>query len=91
MPADIKREMLEIATGTKIAFMTDFWRSPTSEIFMMMNMHWIMWDGRLKTRILGTMHFSEKHTAANISDRLLNARIDFGVWPKDAEGRIPRK
>ena len=56
---------------------------------MTMSMHWITWDWRLKTRILGTMHFPEKHTAANISDRLLNARIDFGVWPKDAEGRIP--
>ena len=55
---------------------------------MMMSIHWITWDWRLKTRILGTMHFPEKHTTVNISDRLLNARIDFGVWPKDAEGRI---
>ena len=36
------------------------------------------------------MHFPKKHTVANISDRLLNARIDFGVWPKDAKGRIPK-
>ena len=34
--------------------------------------------------------FPKKHTAANISDHLLNAHIDFGVWPKDAEGRIPK-
>ena len=57
---------------------------------MIMSMHWITRDWRLKTRILGTVHFPEKHTAANISDRLLNERIDFGVWPKDAEGRIPK-
>ena len=38
---------------------------------------------------LGTIHFPEKHIVANISDRLFNAHIDFGVWPKDAEGRIP--
>ena len=44
----------------------------------------------MKTRILGIMHFHKKNTAANISDRLLNAQIDFGVWPKDAEGRIPK-
>ena len=56
---------------------------------MTMSMHWITWDWRLKMRILGTMHFPKKHTATNISDRLLNACIDFGVWPKDAEGRIP--
>ena len=30
-----------------------------------------------------------KNTVANISGRLLNARIDFGVWSKDVEGRIP--
>ena len=79
LQADSKCEMLEIATGMNIAFMTDFWTSPTLESFMTMSMHWIMWDWRLKTRILGTMHFPEKHTTANISDRLLNARIDFGV------------
>ena len=55
-----------------------------------MSMHWRTWDWSLKTRILGTMNFPGKHTVANISDRLLNARIDFGVWPKDAEGRIPK-
>ena len=87
--ADIKCEMLEIAARTDIVFMTDFWTSPTSESFIMMSMHWITWDSSLKTRILGTMHFSEEHTAANISDRLLNSCIDFGVWPKDVEGRIP--
>ena len=80
--------MLEIAARTDIAFTTEFWTSPTLESFMTMNMHWIMQDWRLKTRIMGTMHFPKKHTTANISDRLLNARIDFGVWPKDAKGRI---
>ena len=39
---------------------------------------------------LGRMHFPKKHTVANICDRLLNARIDFGVWPKDAASRIPK-
>ena len=57
---------------------------------MTMSMHWIMRDWRLKMRILGTMHFSEKHTPANICDRLLNARIDFGEWPKDGKGRITK-
>ena len=37
----------------------------------------------------GDNAFPKKHTGANISDRLLNKRFDFGVWPKDAEGRIP--
>ena len=89
LQAHIKCKVLEIAAGTEIAFTTDFWTSPTSESFMMMSMHWIMRDWHLKMRILETMHFPKKHTAANISEPLLNARIDFGVWPKDAEGRIP--
>ena len=39
---------------------------------------------------LGDKGFPQKPTSANISDGLLNARIDFGVWPRDVEGRIPR-
>ena len=49
-----------------------------------------MQDWRLETRILRTMHFPKKDTTANISDRFLNTRSDFGVWPKDAKGRIPK-
>ena len=44
----------------------------------------------LKIHILETRHFPEKNTATNISDRLLNTPINFGVWPKDAKGRIPK-
>ena len=54
---------------------------------MKMSMYWITCEWRLKTRKLGTMHFPKKHTATNISDRLLNAPIHFGVWPKNAKGR----
>ena len=39
-------------------------------------------------RIFGTMHFPPKHTTANISDILLNARIDFDVLPKNVEDRF---
>ena len=54
-----------------------------------MSMHWITQDWRLKMRILGTMLFPKKQTATNISDRLLTACVDFDVWPKDVESRIP--
>ena len=33
------------------------------------------------------MHFLQKHTFANILNSILNARIEFGVWPKNAEGK----
>ena len=36
------------------------------------------------------MHFPKKHTTATICESLLNARIDFGVWSKSAEGRVPQ-
>ena len=55
-----------------------------------MSMHWLTRDWSLKTRILGKMHFPKKHTTVNIFDSLWNARIDFGVWPKNAKGRIPK-
>ena len=83
-------QMLEIATRTNIAFSTDFWMSLTLESFMTMSMDWIMQNWHLKMRILGTMHFPRIHTIANISNHLLNAYMDFGVWPKDAEGSIPK-
>ena len=86
---NIKREILVIAAKTDTAFKTDFWTSSTTESFMMMGMHWIMQYWSLNTRILGTMHFLKKHTAANIFDSLLNARIDSAAWPRNAEGRIP--
>ena len=38
---DIRREMEGVAAETNIAFMTDFWTSPTSKSFMTMSMHWI--------------------------------------------------
>ena len=86
----IKQETLEIAAKTNIAFMTDFWTSPASESFMTMSMDWIRRDWPLKARILGTVHFPRKHSIASIFGRLLHISIDFGVWPKDVECRIPQ-
>ena len=39
---------------------------------------------------LGGNAITPKNTTSNISDRFLNARIDFGVLPKNAEARIPK-
>ena len=55
-----------------------------------MGMHWIMQGWRLKMCILETMYSPEKHSTANICDGLLNASIDFGVWSKSGESRIPQ-
>ena len=60
-----------------IAFTTDFWTSPTSESFMTMSMHWITQEWSLKTRILGMISFPEDHTATNISDKLMDLRLEF--------------
>ena len=55
-----------------------------------MGKQWIMRGWRLKTRILETIHFPKKHTVANMSNSLLIARTDCGVWSKSAEGKIPQ-
>ena len=75
-----------------IAFTTDFWTSAILESFMTMSMHWITRGWRHENAHLGGQCiFAIKiYCTANISDRLLNACIDFGVWPKDAKGRIPK-
>ena len=52
---DIRREMEGVAAETDVAFITDFWTSPTTESFMTMSMHWITQDCRLKKYIMGTI------------------------------------
>ena len=52
--------MEEVAKEMDIAFTTDFWTSPMGESLMTMSMHWITWDWRLKTCILGTISFCYK-------------------------------
>ena len=84
---DIRTEMEGVAAETDVAFTTDFWTSPTSESFMTMSMHWITQDWRLKTRIMGTIYFPQQHIAANISKKLMELRLDFGVYPRSRDGR----
>ena len=60
------------------------------ERLLAVSMRWIMRGWSLKTPILETMHFSKKHTTANICDSLLNARTDSCVWSKSTEGRFPK-
>ena len=56
---------------------------------MTMSMHWITWDWRLKTGTLGMIDFLEDHTTANILDKLMDMRPEFGVYTKNSEGRTP--
>ena len=76
-----------VAAETDIAFTTDFWTSPTGESFMTMSMHWITRGWRLKTHILGTTNFPQVHTTANISNKLMDLRLEFGVYPRSSDGR----
>ena len=82
-----KREMEEVAKETDIAFMTDFWTSPMDKSFMTMSMHWITRDWRLKTRILGTISLPEDQTTANILEKLMDLRLEFGLYPKSSDGK----
>ena len=87
---DICKEMEGVAAKMDIAFTTDFWTSLTAESFMIMSMHWITRDWHLKTRIMGTIFFPQQHTAANISKKIMELRLDFGVYPRSRDGRPPQ-
>ena len=39
---------------------------------------------------MGTIHFPQQHTATNISDKLIDLRLDFGVYPRSHDGRPPQ-
>ena len=79
-----------VAAETDRAFTTDFWTSPIVESFMAMSMHWIIQDWCLKTRIMGMINLLQRHIAANISDKLMDLRLDFGVYPMSRNGRPPQ-
>ena len=84
---EIKREIEIIAAEMDIAFTTDLWMSPTSGSFMTMSIHWTTQNWSLKTRILGMISFLEDHTIANTSDKLMDLLLEFGVYPKNIDGR----
>ena len=84
---DIRREMEGAVTETDIVFMTDFWTSLIGESFMTMSTHWITRDWRLKMSILGKINFLQEHTAAIISNKLMDLRLEFGVYPRSSDGR----
>ena len=83
---DIRREMEGVAAEMEIAFTTDFWTSLIAKSFMTMNMHWITRGWHLKARILGMINFPQDHTAANISNKLMDLRLEFGVYPRSSDG-----
>ena len=41
-------------------------------------------------RIMGAIYFPQQHTAANISKKLMELRLDFGVYPRRRDGRPPQ-
>ena len=83
-------EMEGVAAEMDVAFTTNFWTSPTAESFMTMSLHWITQGWRLKTRIMGMINFPQQHIAANISKKLMDLHLDFGVYPKSHDGGPPQ-
>ena len=43
-----------------------------------------------EARILGTISVPKDHTAANISEKLMDLRLEFGVYPKSSDGKTPQ-
>ena len=39
---------------------------------------------------MGTIYFPQQHIAANISDKLMELHLDFGVYPRSHDGRPPQ-
>ena len=39
---------------------------------------------------MGTIYFPQQHTAVNISDKLMDLRLDFGVYPRSHDGKPPQ-
>ena len=85
---EIKMEMEEVPKKIHIAFTMDFWTSPMGESFLTMSMHWIAQDWHLNTHIFGMRSFPKDHIAMNISEKLMDLHLKFGLYPKSSNGRI---
>ena len=86
---NIAKSLKEWTRGTDYAFTTDMWSSIGGDHFITMTVHHIDEKWVLRTRILGTMSFNEKHTFTNIARKLRRYRRRFGLVPQEVLAELP--
>ena len=84
----IRTEILQVWKETDVSCTTDMWTSHAQDRYCTLSMHWLTSDWVMRSRILGTVAMNERHTAANISRRMLRYRAVFGMWPRDEQGGV---
>lgn len=65
--------------GQTVSLTTDLWTSSTMEPYITVSAHYITNTWQLKARVLCTSIMSERHTAANIADRLSEIIKEWGI------------
>ena len=67
-----------------LAFTTDIWTSKATEGYISLTSHFISAEWAMESCCLGTIEFSERHTADNIVEKLTSVTERFSI-PKSAQ------
>ena len=87
---ELRNRILKVTETTDVNMTTDMWTALNGEKFITFTIHWIDEGWNFHTRILGTHELSQVHSAQNISNELLMARIEYGILPVGPHGRRPK-
>lgn len=75
----LRESIMEEMQGASVSLTTDLWTSPTMEAYITVTAHYITKDWNLKARVLTTSAMTERHTAANIADRISAVIKEWGL------------
>jgi len=74
-----KAELKTQLAAANVALMTDCWTALTTESYITVNCHYIENDWQVKSAVLLTESFSERHAADNLADKLNQAVESWGL------------
>ncbi|XP_075325281.1 E3 SUMO-protein ligase ZBED1-like [Odontesthes bonariensis] len=77
--AEKKAELKEKLASADVALTTDCWTALTTESYITVTCHYIEEDWQVKSAVLLTESFSDKHTADNLAEKLKESVDDWGL------------
>lgn len=65
---ELKKELADVKSN--VALTTDIWSSSATEAYITVTLHYLNENWKLCSYVLETSEFSDRHTSANIAERL---------------------
>ena len=75
-----KGDLKGLLSGVKdICITTDMWTSNKNEAYISITAHWVDGNLKLQQAVLTTAEMSERHTGANLKERILKIVREYGI------------